>query len=199
MTLKEKATALDQLRYLRREVDMLSQRIAELELAARGGAGRVTGLSRSVVRRDGMGDGAARLAALAEQLDARRARCMEALGALYDFIDGVADSRMRMLGLGQSAVLYRRTGFAGGKPVYAASGEAFPCRAEPAQSANAAGQRQDGAWVVRIYAPDVGAAPGDRVALADGVAVVSEVKRFPGPGGVHHVELTARGEGGGHG
>ena len=96
MTLKEKAAALDQLRSLRREVDMLSQRIAELEQAARGGSGRVTGLP-GAAGLYGKGDCAAKLAALADRLDARRARCMDALGALYDFIDGVDDSRMRLI------------------------------------------------------------------------------------------------------
>lgn len=97
MTLREKTEALEQLRYLRREVDMLSQRIAELELAAQGGAGRVTGLPRGAVRRDRMGDLAAKLADLAVRLDERRARCMDMLGALYDFIDGVPDSAMRQI------------------------------------------------------------------------------------------------------
>lgn len=97
MTLKEKAAVLDQLRPLRREVDMLSQRIAELELAARGGAGRVSGLPGAVARWGGKGNVPAKLAAMAERLDERRSRCMDVLGALYDFIDGVEDSRMRLI------------------------------------------------------------------------------------------------------
>ena len=96
MTLKEKVAALSQLRMLRREVDMLSQRVAELERAARGGAGRITGMPGAARRCCRLGD-AEKLAALSEKLEARRGRCMDLLGALYDFIDGVADSRMRMI------------------------------------------------------------------------------------------------------
>ena len=95
MTLKEKTERLAQLRPLRREVDQLSQRIAEMERAARGGEGRVTGLPGSMAR--WKGPEAARLAALAERLDRRRTACMAQLGALYDFIDGVPDSRMRQI------------------------------------------------------------------------------------------------------
>ena len=97
MTLKEKVAALGQLTQLRREVDLLSQRIAELELAAQGGAGRVTGMPRGTARWDRTGDYAAKLADLADRLEARRGRCMDLLGALYDFIDGVEDSRMRQI------------------------------------------------------------------------------------------------------
>ena len=105
-----------------------------------------------------------------------------------------------MLGLWQSAVLYRRTGFAGGGPTYSAAGEAFPCRAEPTRGAAAAGQRQDGRFAVRIIARDVGAAPGDRVVMEDGgAAIIAEVVRCCGPDGAHHVEMTALGEGCGDG
>lgn len=97
MTIKEKVTALEQLRYLRREVDTLSQRIAELELAAQGGVGRVTGLPRSTARWDRVGDRAVKLAELADRLEDRRERCMDLLGALYEFIDGVPDSAMRQI------------------------------------------------------------------------------------------------------
>lgn len=105
-----------------------------------------------------------------------------------------------MLGLWEEAALRRRTGLRGGKPVYGESEIRFACRVEPVRQVSAAGQRQDGACTVRIFARDVGAAPGDRVTFADGsAAILSEVARFPGPGGVHHVEMVALGEGGGHG
>lgn len=97
MDVREKVRQLEQLRHLRREVDMLSQRIAELELAAQGGTGRITGMPRFSGRGDRAGDSDVQLALLWDRLEARRGRCMELLGALYAFIDGVEDSRMRQI------------------------------------------------------------------------------------------------------
>ena len=88
MEVREKARRLGQLRALKREVDMLSQRIAGLEPAARGG-GRVTENPDDAT--------AAMLARLRERRDARRGRCMELLGALYAFIDDIDDSLMRQI------------------------------------------------------------------------------------------------------
>lgn len=68
MELKEKVGRLRQLRYLKREADQLSRRIAGLEGTARG-----------------------------DRLEARRARCMAQLAALYEFIDGIDDSQMRQI------------------------------------------------------------------------------------------------------
>ena len=97
MDMKEKARWLGQLSALRREVDMLSQRIAELELAAQGGVGRITGMPRGGAQGDRTGEYATRIAELRDRMTARRLRCMEQLGALYDFIDGIGDSRMRLI------------------------------------------------------------------------------------------------------
>lgn len=97
MDVKQKVRALEQLRHLRGEVDLLSQRIAELELAAQGGVGRITGMPRAVRRGDLTGDMAVKLAALSERLEARRTRCMDLLGALYAFIDDIDDSLMRQI------------------------------------------------------------------------------------------------------
>ena len=80
MDVKQKVRCLKQLRYLRGEVDQLSQRIARLEQAARDGAG-----SR------------ARLEAMRGRLARRREECMEQLGALYAFIDDIDDSLMRQI------------------------------------------------------------------------------------------------------
>lgn len=96
MDVKEKAKRLEQLRYLKKEVDLLSQRIAELELAYRGGGGRVTGMPLRP-RGGGRADDGEKLAALWARLDARRARCMDLLGALYAFIDDIDDSLMRQI------------------------------------------------------------------------------------------------------
>lgn len=97
MNLREKVRQLEQLGALRREVDMLSQRIAELELAAQGGVGRITGMPRAARRWDRTGDYAVKIAALWDRLEARRLRCMELLGALYAFIDGIDDSLLRQV------------------------------------------------------------------------------------------------------
>ena len=97
MDVRGKVKTLEQLRHLRGEVDMLSQRIAELELAARGGAGRITGMPRASRHRDRTGNMAVQLSLLWDRLEARRARCMDLLGALYAFIDDIDDSLMRQI------------------------------------------------------------------------------------------------------
>ena len=97
MTLQEKTKRLSQLRSLRQEVDMLSQRIAELEQAAQGGTGRITGMPKTHWQSDRTGNLAVQITELAQRLEARRLRCMEMLGALYAFIDDIPDSRMRQI------------------------------------------------------------------------------------------------------
>ena len=92
MDVKQKVFRLQQLSRLRGEVDLLSQRIAELELAAQGGRGRVTGLPGRPPA--GCEE---ELRALWRRLDARRTRCMALLGALYRFIDDIDDSLMRQI------------------------------------------------------------------------------------------------------
>ena len=97
MDMREKVRALEQLRWLRGEVNGLSQRIAELELAAQGGVGRITGMPGRGRLRDRTGEYAARIADLSARLEARRLRCMELLGALYAFIDDIDDSLLRQI------------------------------------------------------------------------------------------------------
>jgi len=97
MTLKEKIQVLGQLKHLQSEVDLLSQRIAELELAAQGGSGRITGLPRGGRRIDATGDFPLKLIELWDLLEERRLRCMEMLGALYAFIDDIPDSLLRRI------------------------------------------------------------------------------------------------------
>ena len=70
---------LSQLRDMKREVDELSQRIGRLEMESQG---RV------------VAPGLERARTLMEQ---RRWACMEELGALYAFIDGIPDSRLRRI------------------------------------------------------------------------------------------------------
>ena len=97
MEVREKARRLGQLRYLKNEVDLLSQRIGELELAAQGGSGRITGMPGGPRRSDRTGEIAVKLAVLWERLEARRTRCLELLGALYAFIDDIDDSLLRQI------------------------------------------------------------------------------------------------------
>ena len=94
MEVKRKVGMLKQLRHLKREVNLLSQRIARLDNQICDNA-----LSRwrgRVVMEHGM-----RLAALRERLAQRRAQCMEQLGALYGFIDDIDDSLLRQIMAGR--------------------------------------------------------------------------------------------------
>lgn len=76
---------------------MLSQRIAEVELAARGGVGRIAGMPFSACRPDVLGQYAEELVALENRLDRRRTQCMALLGALYAYIDDIDDSELRQV------------------------------------------------------------------------------------------------------
>lgn len=86
MSEKELVKRLSQLTQMRREVDELSQRIGQIELAQRG---RVTapGAERALA---GLEDARSRM-------EARRLSCMEELGRLYAFIDAIPDSRLRRI------------------------------------------------------------------------------------------------------
>ena len=95
--MKHMVNRLSQLTYLKREVDELSQRIGELELAAQGGVGRISGLPGSGRRSDRMAECALKLVELRERLEARRMDCMEELARLYAFIDDLPDSRLRLI------------------------------------------------------------------------------------------------------
>ena len=77
MELKQKVGVLKQIRYLRGEVDQLSQRIAGLDAALQAGTPRAAEVGRL--------------------WRARRLRCMEQLGALYAWIDDIDDSLMRQI------------------------------------------------------------------------------------------------------
>ena len=101
-----------------------------------------------------------------------------------------------MLGLNETATLYRRTGVRAGKPVYAGEGISFPCRTERAHSRAAGARGQEGALSAKVFAQGVEAAPGDRVEVADGsTAVITRAEPARGRSGVHHVVLTAEGAG----
>lgn len=97
MPKKDMVNRLSQLQYLKGEIDDLSQRIAELELMAQGGAGRVTGMPRGGRRADRVAECAAKIADLRDKMDERRLDCMEELARLYEFIDDIPDSLTRQI------------------------------------------------------------------------------------------------------
>ena len=97
MELREKVRRLEQLKHLRREVDALSQRIAELEQASAGGSGRIAGMPQCPKGGGYAGEYGEKLAGLRAMLEARRLRCMEELGQLYAFIDDIPDSFLRQI------------------------------------------------------------------------------------------------------
>jgi len=90
------AKRLGKLRILRREVDFLSQRAAELELRAQGGVGRITGMPFSR-RSDRVGEYGAELADIRTRIEAMRAECLSELARLYQFIDDIEDPELRLI------------------------------------------------------------------------------------------------------
>lgn len=78
---------LSQLRDMQREVDELSQRLAQLELDE---CGRVLAPGLAARAEAAIDDVRARM-------DARRVDCMEELGRLYAFIDDIPDSFLRRI------------------------------------------------------------------------------------------------------
>lgn len=95
--MKELVERLNQLRYLKQEVDELSQRIAQLELEAQGGSGRISGMPRSHRLDDRVAQAAASIADLRDRMEERRLDCMVELGRLYAFIDDADDSLIRQI------------------------------------------------------------------------------------------------------
>lgn len=94
MDVKGKIEQLKQLRYLKGEVILLSQRIERLEA-------EITGNARCRWRGRAALEHGAQLVALRDTLAARRATCMAQLGALHRYIDGIDDSRMRQIMAGR--------------------------------------------------------------------------------------------------
>ena len=94
LDVRQKAGKLKQLRHLKREVNLLSQRIARLEA-------EIDDNARSRWRGRVVVEHGARLAALRDRLAQRRGQCMEQLGALYGFIDDIDDSLMRQIMAGR--------------------------------------------------------------------------------------------------
>ena len=94
LDVKQKVGKLKQLRYLKGEVLLLSQRLERLETEI-GANARCRWRGRANVEHG------ARLIALRERLALRRGLCMEQLGALCAFIDGIDDSRLRRIMAGR--------------------------------------------------------------------------------------------------
>lgn len=95
MVFEEMVQRLSALTALKREIDDLSQRIADLEWKAQGCKGRIRGLPEK------QPEAAARLreaaAAAREKMEARRLESMVELGRLYALIDDVPDAQLRLI------------------------------------------------------------------------------------------------------
>lgn len=101
-----------------------------------------------------------------------------------------------MLGLTQTATLYKRIGQHAGKPAYAETGSAFRCRVQPEFSRTANGKGVGSDASVRIFAQNIAANTGDRIMLGDGTRlIVSDVQRVHAFRGMHHLEILAGLEG----
>jgi len=94
LDVKEKIEQLKQLRYLKGEVILLTQRIERLEA-------EITGNARCRWRGRAALEHGAQLATLRDALAARRATCMAQLIALHRYIDAIDDSRMRQIMAGR--------------------------------------------------------------------------------------------------
>jgi len=94
LDVKGKIEQLKQLRYLKGEVILLTQRLERLET-------EITGNTRCRWRGRATLEYGAQLVALRDALAARRATCMAQLGALHRYIDSIDDSRMRQIMAGR--------------------------------------------------------------------------------------------------
>lgn len=103
-----------------------------------------------------------------------------------------------MFALNETATLHAFLGQRGGKPAYADEGVKFACRSEPAWMHRFRGTAIECAADTRIFARDVEAHPGDRVALNGRCYRVAEVQPMRGWKGIHHLEILARSEGAEH-
>ena len=101
-----------------------------------------------------------------------------------------------MLGLNETATLYKRMGQSGGKPAYSEEGVEFACRSEPAQAWTPSCNSVERSADTRIFAlPSIPASPGDRIVFDDDSRViVSEVQKMRGFAAVHHLEILAKTE-----
>ena len=89
------AKRLARLRALKKEVEMLSERAAQLEMRAKGGRVVVAGLPFR--RLEATEDFSEEMALLHDRLVRRRRESMEELGRLYTFIDDIPDPDLRLI------------------------------------------------------------------------------------------------------
>ena len=94
LDVKGKIEQLKQLRYLKGEVILLTQRLERLETEISENA-RCRWRGRATLEHG------AQLVALRDTLATRRATCMAQLGALHRYIDSIDDSRMRQIMAGR--------------------------------------------------------------------------------------------------
>ena len=95
MVFEEMVRRLSALTALKREIDDLSQRIADLEWKAQNCEGRIRGLPGTPPE---MAERLREAAADArERMEARRLASMVELGRLYAFIDDIPDAQLRLI------------------------------------------------------------------------------------------------------
>lgn len=100
-----------------------------------------------------------------------------------------------MLGLNETATLYKAIGRQSGVPVYAQTGTQFRCRTEPEVVHTASGKSVERTADARIFVSTLDAGTGDKIVTGEGRKyIVSEVQTMRGLKGVHHIEILARGE-----
>lgn len=95
MVFEEMVRRLSALTTLKREIDDLSQRIADLEWKAQNCEGRIRGLPGTPPEMAGQLREAA--ADARERMETRRLASMVELGRLYAFIDNIPDARLRLI------------------------------------------------------------------------------------------------------
>lgn len=95
MVFEEMVRRLSALTALKREIDDLSQRIADLEWKAQNCEGRIRGLPGTPPEMAGRLREAA--ADARERMEARRLSSMVELGRLYAFIDDIPDAQLRLI------------------------------------------------------------------------------------------------------
>ena len=112
MVFEEMVRRLSALTALKREVDDLSQRIADLEWKAQNCEGRIRGLPGTSPEMAGRLREAA--ADVRKRMEARRLASMVELGRLYAFIDDIPDAQLRLIlsaryidGLSWQAIAFR--------------------------------------------------------------------------------------------
>lgn len=93
MTLGE----LSQLKHLKREIALDRQRLRQLEEAALPGAQVMTGMPHSTGVKDRLGDTAAAIADLRQQLEAKIERCIREQQKLEAYIESIPDSFIRQI------------------------------------------------------------------------------------------------------